>query len=114
MKKFFECLRLIINFKNKKINLLTKEQQKSYENSEICYIGEWKFENKYVKHKKYCKVRDHCHYTRKCRGVAHSKCNLKFGVPKKIIIDFHNGSNYELVEELEKLITCLVGNTGDT
>ena len=22
-----------------------------------------KFENKYVKDKKYCKVRDHCHYT---------------------------------------------------
>ena len=27
-------------------------------------------------------------------GAAHSTCNLKYGVPKKIPIVFHNGSNY--------------------
>ena len=37
----------------------------------------------YVKDKKYRKVRDHCHYTRKYRGAAHSICNLKYSLPKK-------------------------------
>ena len=27
------------------------------------YIYKEKLENKYLKDKKYCKVRDHCHYT---------------------------------------------------
>ena len=38
------------------MKLLTKEQQESNENAEICYICEEKHENKYVKDKKYCKV----------------------------------------------------------
>ena len=46
----------------------------------------------YVKDKKYRKVRDHCHYTRKCRGDAHSICNLKYSLPKKIPVAFHNRS----------------------
>ena len=65
MKKFCEFLRehamKIIDFKKKKMKLLTKEQQESYENAKICYICKEKFENKYLKDKKY--RRDHCHYT---------------------------------------------------
>ena len=42
MKMFCEFLReytnKIINFKKKKIKLLTREQQESYENAKICYI----------------------------------------------------------------------------
>ena len=49
MKKFCEFLRehkmKIINFKKKKMKLLTKELQKSYENAKICYICKEKFEN---------------------------------------------------------------------
>ena len=45
------------------MKLLTKEQQESYENAEICYICNEKFENKYLKDKKYQKVIDHHHYT---------------------------------------------------
>ena len=67
MKNFCESLTEhamnIINFKKKKMKLLTKGQQESYENSKICYICKEKFENKYVKDKKYCKTRDNCHYT---------------------------------------------------
>ena len=44
-----------MNFKEKKVQLL-KEQQKSYENAKICYICKEKFENKYLKNTKYCKV----------------------------------------------------------
>ena len=53
----------IINFKKRKIKLLTKEQQKSYEITKICYICKETLENKYLKVKKYDKVRDYCHYT---------------------------------------------------
>ena len=100
------------------MKLLTKEQQESYENAKICYICKEKFENKYLKDKKYRKVRDHCHYTGEYRGAAHSICNLKYSVPKKIPIVFHNGSNYdyhfiikELAEEFKKQFTCLGENT---
>ena len=43
--------------KRKKMKLLTKEQQESYENAKICYICREKFGNKYVKDKKYRKVK---------------------------------------------------------
>ena len=43
----------IINFKKKKMKLLTKEQQESYKNAKICYICKEQFRNKYVKDKKY-------------------------------------------------------------
>ena len=56
-------------------------------------IFDTKLENKYVKDKKCRKVRDHCHYTGEYRGAVHSICNLKYSVPKKIPIAFHNGSN---------------------
>ena len=41
----------------------TKEQQESYQNANISYLCKEKFENKHVKEKKYCQVRDHCHKT---------------------------------------------------
>ena len=44
MKNFCESLRQyamkIMNFENKKLELLTKEQQESYKNPQICYICE--------------------------------------------------------------------------
>ena len=43
----------IINFKKKKMKLLTKEQQESYKNAKIYYICKEQFRNKYVKDKKY-------------------------------------------------------------
>ena len=43
-----------------------------------------------MKDKQFFKVRDHCHHTWGYRGAAHSKCNLKYSVSKKIYIAFHN------------------------
>ena len=77
------------------MKLLTKEQQELYENANICYICEEKFENKYVKDKKYRKVNNHCHYTWENRGAAHRICNLKYSTSRTITIAFHNGSNYD-------------------
>ena len=89
MKNFCAFLRehaiKIINFKKKIMKFLTKEQQESYENAKICYICKEKFENKYLKDKKYCKARDHFYYKGKYRGAAHSICSLKYSVPKKFL-----------------------------
>ena len=59
--------------------------------------------NKYVKDKKYLKVRDHCYCTGEHRGAAHSICNLKYSVPKKISINLHNGPNYYYHFVIKKL-----------
>ena len=45
--------------------------------------------------KKYHKVRDHCHYTGKCKGAANNICNLRYKTPKEIPVVFHNGSIYD-------------------
>ena len=65
------------------------------------------------------KVRDHCHYTGEYRGAAHSICYLRYSVPKKSPIVFHNGSNYdyhfiikESAEEFKNQFTSLGENTG--
>ena len=52
------------------------------------------------------KVRDRCHYRGEYRGAAHSMCNLKYSVRKRIPIVFHNAE-----EELKKLFTCSGENT---
>ena len=99
------------------MKLLTNEQQESYENAKICYICKEKFENKHLKIKKCCKVRDHCHYTGEYRVAARGVCNLKCSVPKIIPVVFHNESNYnfdfiikELADEFKKKFTCLGEN----
>ena len=40
-------------------------------------------------------IRDHCHFTGKRRGAAHSICNLRFNVSNEIPVVFHNGPNYD-------------------
>ena len=68
--------------------------------------------------KKYYKVRDYFHYTGKYRGAAHDICNLRYKIPKEILIVFHNSSTYdhhfilkELAEEFEGEFECLGENT---
>ena len=85
----------MISKQKKKVKLVTNKQQELDQNVKICYICKENFEDKYVKDEKYCGVRDHCHYAGEYRGAAHSICNLKYSVPKKIPIVFYNGPNYD-------------------
>ena len=62
------------------------------------------------------KVKDHCHYTGKCRGAAHSKCNLNYKVLKGIPIIIHNASDdthftiNQSVETFKGKINCIGQN----
>ena len=79
----------IINLKKKEMMPLTNKDIKSYEKQKVCHICKKEFRDD-DKNKK--KVRDHCHYTGNFRGASHSECNLRYNLPKKIPIVFHNGS----------------------
>ena len=119
MKKFCKDLRKyatkIINYEKKKMIPLTTEEKICYNKQKICYICKKEFNNN---DKKQQKVKDHCHYTGKYRGAAHSICNLRYKVPKEIPVVFHNGSTYdyhfiikELVKEFDGNFDCLGENT---
>ena len=63
------------------------------------------------------KVRDHCHYTGKYRGAAHSKCNLKYRTTKKIQVVFHNGFTYDyyfIIKQLAREYKSNFGCLGET
>ena len=54
-------------------------------------------------------VSEHCYYTGKYRGAAHSICNLKFSVPKNIPVVFHRGSNYDYHFVIKELANDIDG-----
>ena len=83
----------ITNYEMEPMDPLTEEEKESCKNQELCHICEKEFctDN----NKKMRKVRDHCHYTEKYRGAAHSKCNLNNKIVKEIPALFHNGSVYD-------------------
>ena len=89
----------IINHEKKKIIPLTGAEKEAHENQKNCYICENQFctnkNNEKESKKLKQKVRDHCHYTGKYRGVAHSICNLHYKISREIPVIFHNGSTYD-------------------
>ena len=111
----------IINYEEKEMIPLTDSENKFYEEQEVCHICQKEFcydKNEKKKFKLYQKVRDHCHYTGKFRGAAHSICNLNYKVPTEIPVKIHNGSTYdyhftikELAEEFKGQFECLEENT---
>ena len=83
-----------------------------------CHICKEKFcmdkDDENYKNRK--KFKDHCHYTGKFRGAAHSKCNLNYKVPKDIAIIIHNASYdthfiiNQLAEEFKGKLNCIGEN----
>ena len=120
MKRFCNDLKehisRIINYETKPMIALTEEEQESYKNQELCHICEKEFCT--YNNKEMRKVRDHCHYTGKHRGAAHSKCTLEYKIVKEIPVLFHNGSVYDyhfiikyLAREFKGNSECLGENT---
>ena len=99
----------------------TDEENKSYKEQKECRICNGGFcydKNLKKDFKWYQKVRDHCHYTGKFKGAAHSICNLCYEVSKKLPILIHNRSTYDdhfiikqLTEEFRVKFECLGENT---
>ena len=57
----------------------------------VVFVGKKILKN-FANDKNYRKVRNHCYFTVKYGGAAHSICILKFNVPNEIPVVFHNGS----------------------
>ena len=95
----------VVNYEQKEMTPLATDDAFLYESQKVCYICKRGF--CYYKKKKefkiYQKVRDHCHYTGKFRGAAHSICNLRYKVPKEIPVKIHNDSKYDYHFIIKKL-----------
>ena len=117
MKKFCKDLKehatKLINYEEKDMKPLTYKENKSYKNQKVCYICKTEFSTDNDDNgdgddddgKKYHKVRDYYHSTGIYRGATHNICNLRYKIPKKIPVVFHNASNYDyhfVIKELAK------------
>ena len=94
-----EAKRLYESAPKKPMDKLTKEQTVEFVTAKECHICFKKFSSKARK------VRDHCHYTGKYRGAAHSSCNLRYRIPNYIPVVFHNLAGYDahlFIKELAK------------
>ena len=76
-KKFKQLGTEIINYEEEDMMPLTDEEITFYEKQKQCVICGKGFFRSGKDKSKHIKVRDHCHYTGKCRGAAHSICNLR-------------------------------------
>ena len=89
------------NYKKEEMIPLTYKENKSSKMVKVYYTCNKGFSTD--NNKKYHKVRDHYHYTGKCRGAAHSICNLRYKTPKEIPVMFHNGSTHNCHSIIKKL-----------
>ena len=109
MKRFCDDLKehvtRITNYEMKPMDLLIEEEEESYKNQEECHICEKEFYTD--NNKELRKVRDHCHYSGRYRGTAHSRCNLNYKIVKEIPVLFHYGS----VDDYHFIIKYLGENT---
>ena len=104
MKKFCENLR---KHTRKIIKKKWSYWQKNFRNymkmqKSVSYICNEKFESKYLKDKKYHKVRDCCHYTEEVRCAAHKKFVIIM-IIKLLIIKFL-WSKYEYHFTMKELV----------
>jgi hypothetical protein len=69
---------------------LTNDEKTIYKNTTICRLCKQEFTNPNNP-----KVRDHDHLTGKFRSGIHKNCNIKYTVPEKIPLLFHNLKGYD-------------------
>ena len=114
-----DCIeKLCKKLKERAVKIINYEENKSYKEQEACHICEEKFcmdkDDENYKNKR--KVKDHCHYTGKFRGAAHSICNLNYKVPKDIPIVIHISSYdthfiiSQLAKEFKGELNCIGKN----
>ena len=90
----------IINYEKKEMIPLTDEENKSYEEQNVCHVCKKEFntnddDDDDDDNKKYHKVRYHCNYTGEFRRAVHNICNLRYKIPNEITSLFHNGSTHD-------------------
>ena len=94
-----EACRLYDSFPEKPMEPLTKAQLKENNHVTKCHICFKPFREGNRK------VRDHCHYSGKYRGAAHSLCSLQYKIPSYIPVVFYNLARYDahmFIKELAK------------
>ena len=95
-KKIYEMRDEIKEKTQEKKEIKMTDQNKKNETATHCFICGDKFKNSYKNEKEAEKYRDHCHFTGKYRGCAHSICNLKYcNKHFKIPVFFHHMKTYE-------------------
>ena len=87
LEEYEYCKKVMKKYFNKNLILTEKEEENSW-SSNTCWICE-----KLIEH--YQKVRDHCHITKKYRGVAYWSCNVNLKLTKKVFIIFHDIKSYD-------------------
>ena len=100
VEKLAEVTKGIYNdfYRRPKPLILTRAEQKSFENAVNCHICSKDLGED--------KVRDPCHFTGQYRGAAHNKCNLQCRKPMVLPVIFHNLQGYDahlFIKQLARL-----------
>ena len=110
-EKFIKHLKIITHSIYRKYYLkskplkLTPEEEKDFKSAKVCHICDQDL-LVYEKTGEIFKVRDHCHFTGKCRGAAHNECYLKYRKPLILPVVFHNFQGYDshlFIKQLAKV-----------
>ena len=100
--------------------IFTEQDLRTYESSSTCWICQGEFSEKEDgRTQGKNKVRDHCHWTGRFRGAAHSKCirNLRLKEQTFIPVVFHCLKSYDshifiqAFHDLQEEPTCIPQNT---
>ena len=82
-----EDIKIFANIQEKKM-IFGKEEKERFDKQTKCWMCNEEFDED-------VKVRDHCHFTGRYRGVAHNSHNLKYRKPNFTYVVFHNLSGYD-------------------